>query len=65
MKDVLVGMGVKEGASVTDGTMAIVDVARGAAALVCIFEAIDVPAMIVETFICVEGIDAPFPLLWK
>ena len=39
MKDVLVGMGVKE-ANVTDGTMAIVDV-RGAAALVCIFEAIE------------------------
>jgi len=66
MKGVLLGMGVKEGARVTDETMNGVEDAIGAAAaMVCFCEAIDVLAIIVEIFICEEGVGVPFPRYLK
>jgi hypothetical protein len=65
MKGVLLGMGVKEGARVTVGTMNGVDVTNGVAAMVCFCKAIDVLAIIVEIFICAKGVGAPFPLYSK
>ena len=64
-KGVLLGMGVKEGARVTDGMMNCVDDATGAAGMVCFCEAIDVLAMLVKIFICVEGVGVPFPWYLK
>ena len=65
MKGVLLGMGVKEGARVTDGTMNGVDVTNSAAAMVCLCKAIDVLAIIVEIFICAVGVGIPFPRYLK